>query len=85
MHGAVDVLTGAPLAVRAYAADENEYQHYPALLEQVKDATGKLPDRVAGDRGLSRPEVFRHNTAIREVTLMRAEGLEPPRLVATRT
>jgi hypothetical protein len=64
LHAAVDVITGAPLAVRAYAADEHEYRHYPALLDQVKQATGQLPDRVAGDRGLSRPEVFRHNTSL---------------------
>lgn len=64
LMAAVDVFIGAPIAVRAIAADESEGSHYPELLEQARTASGSYPDRVAGDRGYSISPVFALNSQL---------------------
>jgi hypothetical protein len=40
---ASDAFLGAPIAVTAFAADEQEYDHYPELNGVVVDAIGEQP------------------------------------------
>lgn len=50
-HKAVDLFTGAPLAVMLTSATENEYHVFPRLFEQAVRNTGIDAVAVAGDKG----------------------------------
>lgn len=81
LQAIVDVRFGAPLVLKTYAADETEGAHYPILLEGLEMLTGRLPDRASGDKALSHPAIFMHNTerGIASVHPWRATRFEPSR------
>jgi hypothetical protein len=82
LMGIADVFTGAPLALKAVAADDNEYQEYPDLLARAQVAANGRLMRVAADRAYSRPETFRHNTEQGVASIFpfrRLNGSEPKR------
>jgi len=81
LQAIVDVRFGAPLVLKTFAADEQEGDHYPILLEGLEMLTGRPPDRVSGDKALSHPAIFMHNTerGIASVFPWRATRAQPAR------
>ena len=60
---ATDALFGAPLAVAVEAADRQEHDGYPALMESVHRAVGAWPHAVSTDKGPAIKAVYMFNTA----------------------
>lgn len=59
---AIDAFVGAPIAVTAFAADEQEYDHYPEINGKVVDAIGEQPLVWSLDRGAGISGVYEYNT-----------------------
>jgi hypothetical protein len=61
---AIDHYTGAPVSIHLFSASTQEYQGYPALLEQTLSTLGdgNAPRAIVADRGLSVSSVFELNT-----------------------
>jgi hypothetical protein len=59
---AVSYFVGAPVAFHMFPANEQEYRHWPELLDGIERATGRKPKAVAMDRHYSLKHVFERNT-----------------------
>lgn len=82
-QAAVDALTGGPLAIETFSADEAGFHHYPDIFEAVKTALGDDdPWVMTGDAGLSYTEVFEQNTRAGVATVVpwRPKGNNPGKL-----
>lgn len=59
---AIDGFIGSPIAVSAFAADEQESDHYPEINDKVVEATGEQPLVWSFDRGIGISGVYEYNT-----------------------
>jgi hypothetical protein len=59
---AIDAFVGSPIAVTAFAADEQEYDHYPEINDKVVAAIGDQPLVWSLDRGTGISGVYEFNT-----------------------
>jgi hypothetical protein len=61
---AIDHYTGAPVSIHIFSASIQEWNGYPALLEQTLNTLGEgnEPRSIVADRGLSVSSVFEMNT-----------------------
>jgi len=59
---AIDAFVGSPIAVTAFAADEQEYDHYPEINSKVVSAIGEQPLVWSFDRGTGVSGVYEFNT-----------------------
>ncbi len=55
---AADHFTGLPLEAHGFAADEQEFKHYPEAVEKAIATTGHTPAMVTGDKGLAMYETY---------------------------